>query len=81
MGEYGKGIVLEGTPEALATGSGETLRLVSELGFEPWDGAVVGLLLQFDAGDVACFNIADEMEIVTWSDAVADRFSLVLREL
>jgi hypothetical protein len=77
MQEYGSVAVAENTPALLAPYVGEVLHGVRELGYAPWPGESIGLALDFSAGSVAFFNLADETEIVAWSPQVAERFSLI----
>jgi hypothetical protein len=67
--ERGTVEVEPGTPEILGARIGQSIRATSALWAEP-PGEEVGFILHFDDGDVGIANVADELTVLTWPDAL-----------
>lgn len=64
-----------GTPEVLSARIGQSIEAIRPLWQEP-PGEEVGFILHFHDGDVGIANIADELTVLTWPDALWSKWGV-----
>lgn len=63
------------TPEVLGARVGQAIEAISLLWAEP-PGEEVGFILHFDDGDVGIANVADELTVRAWPDAMWSKWGV-----